>query len=131
MYCTALCSAVLHLYITKPMFQKTSKHAPTFSSVVTPYESLYSRFMMALLKVILHSSKHFKVDLRIRTDSISIDRLKCAHIDHQIAIPTSLKALKPENSTTTKTTTEELNVRKTRSDRHVHFPERYVSIVYR
>ena len=75
-------------------------------------------------KVISRSTKSFKVDLGNRTDTVSIDRLKPAHRDTTLPTAT-LPAATPTEPT------EEPEVQRTRSGRHVHFPARYVAIVYR
>jgi cleavage and polyadenylation specificity factor subunit 1 len=74
-----------------------------------PYDSPF--------KIISRSQKYFKVNL-------SIDRLKCAHLDTDPGLPSSTPA-----THTTSTATEAPLVRRTRSGRHVHFPERYMAIV--
>ena len=79
-------------------------------------------------KVMLRATKFFKVDLGNRTDTVSIDRLKPAHLDTD----TKLFAANPRDEPTSEpTAAPEPQVRQTRCGRHAHFPERYVSIVYR
>jgi hypothetical protein len=65
-------------------------------------------------QVISSSKKSFKIDLGNRTDTTTM-------------LPT---ATPPEDTTTTTTTIEEPEVHRTKSGRHVYFPERYLSIVY-
>ena len=75
-------------------------------------------------KVISRTAKFFKVNLGTRTDTISIDRLKPAHLDPDYpggAVPSS-KAIHVDEPNTTTTTP----VRQTRFGRHVRFPERYM-----
>ena len=43
-------------------------------------------------KIISRSPKYFKVDLGNRTDTVSIDRLKCAHLDTDPGLPSSTPA---------------------------------------
>ena len=78
-------------------------------------------------KVISRTPKHFKVDLGNRTDSISIDRLKCAHLDTELVLPASTTPDAPKSTSTP----EEPEARRTRSGRRVHFPDRYGLVVYR
>ena len=77
-------------------------------------------------KVISRSTKSFKVDLGTRTDTVSIDRLKPAHLDKDTTLPQPTPPEEPAAETTA-----EPQVRRTRSGRHVHFPERYMAIVHR
>ena len=78
-------------------------------------------------KVISRTPKHFKVDLGNRTDCISIDRLKCVHLDTELLQPAFTTPDAPQSTTTP----EEPEARRTRSGRHVHFPDRYGLVVYR
>ena len=79
-------------------------------------------------KVILRATKFFRVDLGNRTDTVTIGRLKPAHLDTDAKLP----AANPRDEPTSEpTTAPDSQIRQTRSCRHVHFPERYVSTVYR
>ena len=51
-------------------------------------------------KVISRAPKYFKVDLGTRTDTVSIDRLKCAHLDTDPALPANTQAENPTTNTT-------------------------------
>ena len=73
-------------------------------------------------KVLSRSQKSFKVDLGNHTDSVSLDRLKPAHLD------TPPAATLPAHSTTSPG--QETPVRHTRSGCRVYFPDRFVSIVH-
>ena len=77
-------------------------------------------------KVISRTPKHFKVDLGNRTDSISIDRLKCAHLNTELVLPVSPTPDAPQSTSTP----EDPEARRTRSGRRVHFPDRYGLVVY-
>ena len=78
-------------------------------------------------KVILRATKFFKVDLGNRTDTVTIDRLKPAHLDTDAKLPAANTRDEP---TSEPTTAPDPQIRRTRSCRHFHFPERYVSTVY-
>ena len=81
-------------------------------------------------KVISRSPKHFKIDLGTRTDTISIDRLKCAHMDTAISPTTSRNQPASTPSSPPSSLVDGPSpVRLTRSGRQVHFPKRYVTIV--
>ena len=80
-------------------------------------------------KVISRSTKSFKVDLGNRTDTVSIDRLKPAHLDTDLDTSTTLQKA-PQAESPPAETTETPQIRQTRSGRLVHFPTRYVAIVY-
>ena len=76
--------------------QQQDSHVPTVPQTCThvfarrdavrkPLQAPYD----GSFKVISRSPKHFKIDLGTRTDTISIDRLKCAHMDTAISPTTS------------------------------------------
>ena len=79
-------------------------------------------------KVISRATKFFKIDLGTRTDTVSLDRLKPAHLDTAAKLSTATPRDEPAPDPTD---SPEPQARRTRSGRHVHFPTRYVSIVYR
>ena len=82
-------------------------------------------------KVLSRTPKHFKLDLGNRTTSISIDRLKCAHLDDTLGIQTPTAQKTTPTAISTPPSNSPPPVRKTRSGRHVHFPQRFYSIVRR
>jgi transposase InsO family protein len=79
--------------------------------------------------VISRSTKHFKIDLGNRTDNISIDRLKPAHLDLEpTVLPSTTQPALPVNQQPV--VPHEPPVRRTRSGRRVHFPDRYVKVSF-
>ena len=76
-------------------------------------------------KVISRSTKSFKVDLGMCTDTVSIDRLKPAHLDKDTMLPQPTPPEEPAAETTA-----EPQVQQTRSGQHVRFPEHYMAIVH-
>ena len=75
-----------------------------------PYDGPYS--------VLKRTDKHFTVDINGRKDTVSVDRLKPAHLDNDIPHPIS-----PTDSTAV------APCRTTRSGRRVHFPRHLASYV--
>ena len=74
--------------------------------------------MTVLYDGISRVANFFKIDLRNLTDTVSIDRLKPAHLDTNAKLP----AVNPRDAPTFKSTASpEPQVRKTRSGLHVHF----------
>ena len=81
-------------------------------------------------KVISRSPKHFGIDLETRTNTISIDRLKCAHMDTAISpITSNNQPASTPYSPPSPLIDGSSPVRQTRSGCPVHFPKRYVTIV--
>ena len=81
--------------------------------------------------VIKRTDKHFTLNINGRNDTVSIDRLKPAHIDHthpppQLQPPSTLLPSTtrppPQPSQTPATPTTPTATTRTRSGRHVHFP---------
>ena len=75
-----------------------------------PYDGPYS--------VLKRTDKHFTVDINGRKDTVSVDRLKPAHLDSDISYPT------PSTESTAVAP-----YRTTRSGRRVHFPRYLASYV--
>lgn len=75
-------------------------------------------------KVLKRDSKYFTLELNGRTDKVSLDRLKPAHMD---SLPQPQPATPPPAPSHTSTDTTP--ARTTRSGRRVHFPDRLISIV--
>ena len=76
------------------------------SPLTPPYEGPY--------KVLTHGEKSFVLDYGNRHDSVSIDRLKPAHLDPEIAVEAAKRAPQPPSCRT-----------HTRAGRQVRRPERY------
>ena len=80
-----------------------------------PYDGPY--------RVISRTEKHFVIDINGRIDTVSIDRLKVAHLDNTLTItpqtPTPTAIPIPNNPSPT-----EPVIRKTRSGRQVHWPQK-------
>ncbi len=93
-----------------------------------PYDGPY--------RVLRRSSKFYTLDLIGRTDTVSVDLLKPAHLDSPIT-----NTLTPAPATTSSTVTPSPQptpppqaitqplIRTTRSGRHVHWPKRLVDFV--
>ena len=90
-------------------------------------------------KVLSRSAKHFVLQLNNRKDTVSIDRLKCAHLDvdnDPHSVPPTPKQSVPEIDPTSRVhngqntnSSDILPMRTTRSGRSVHWPKRYVTVV--
>eukprot|EP00794_Sanderia_malayensis_P013557 gene13557-biopygen10822 len=84
-------------------------------------------------KVISRQDKHFTLDVKDKPQTISLDRLKPAHLEPDILLaPPQTSVTRPQSSpasdiSTTPQDTQPLasQPRTTRSGRHVHFPSRY------
>ena len=77
--------------------------------------------------IIKQADKHYTIKLNDRTDTVSIDRLKPAHLDSTVSEVPNSKT--PTTSPTpSQPTSSSTNTRTTRSGRRVHFPA-YLSYV--
>ena len=77
-------------------------------------------------RVISRTDKHFTVQLNGRTDTVSVDRLKPAHLDTDTSNTNANTCTDSSTSTVNApptTTPTSVSTRTTRSGRHVHFPE--------
>ena len=97
------------------------RHGGVRKPLQSPYDGPF--------EVLSCTDKHFTVKLNGRTDTISIDRLKPAHIDTEQS-PNTSTATTSHPTTPTSISNPTSSSRTTRSGRHVHFPNyhtRYVS----
>eukprot|EP00794_Sanderia_malayensis_P014554 gene14554-biopygen11658 len=104
------------------------RHDAVRKPLQAPYDGPY--------KVLHRTDKHFSLDIKGKPNTVSIDRLKVAHLDTAYLPLTSPPPLLSENAPLTTASTEpqpppqQLPAqpslqRTTRSGRHVHFPVRY------
>eukprot|EP00794_Sanderia_malayensis_P020726 gene20726-biopygen17108 len=105
-----------------------ARHDAVRKPLQAPYDGPY--------KVLHRTNKHFLLDIKGKPNTVSIDRLKVAHLDTAYLPLTSPPPLLSENAPLTTASTEpqpppqQLPAqpplqRTTRSGRHVHFPVRY------
>jgi cleavage and polyadenylation specificity factor subunit 1 len=134
-YVDRLKRAIHDLHPPQSRFQHRNTHVPkdlpTCTHVFIRRDAVRSPLQPPYdgpFKVISRATKFFKVDLGNRTDTVSIDRLKPAHLDTDPPLPAANSCDEP---TSAPPAAPAPPVRQTRSGRHVHFPERYISIVYR
>ena len=96
------------------------RHDAVRKSLQPPYHRPYP--------IIKRADKHYTIKLNDRTDTVSIDRLKPAHLDSTVSeVPnfqTPTTSFIPSQSTSSSPT----NTHTTRSGRKVHFPA-YLSYV--
>ena len=92
------------------------RHDATRKTLQAPYDGPY--------KVLQRADKYFTLDVKGKQETVSLDRLKPAHLDIPIehCQDTSSYYANPPNQTVSDT-----NVRVTRSGRHVHWPKRFLS----
>ena len=76
--------------------------------------------------VISRTDKHFTVSIHGRNDTVSIDRLKPAHLDSSSSTPihshTTISSLAPSHHANIPPTTTPTSTRTARSGRRMHFP---------
>ena len=119
---------------------KTSSHVPSALStsshvfvrhdaVRTPLQSPYD----GPYKILKRTPKFFTLDINGKHKTISLDRLKAAHIDSDgspdslLPTPSSVltENIRPAaTASTSSSAPSDVNVRTTRSGRHVHWPAR-------
>ena len=91
----------------------------------TPYNGPY--------KVIRRSPKYYILEVRGKRESVTIDRLKIAHVESDI-LPTSSAQYASQNHTSTSSDTSDKStsspVKTTRSGRKVRFPARFEEFFY-
>ena len=125
-----------HTYVSDALSSASHvfvRHDAVKTPLQQPYDGPY--------KVIKRASKHFTLDIKGRHDTVSIDRLKPAHLDLQVdnATPTTPPITPPPTPTapplptpssyrTSTTSTEPVNY-STRSGRHVHWPKHFIDFV--
>ena len=121
-YVSNICSRhVLALHVLHKgtvMSIKNCQHAPMSSYGMMPYDGPYL--------VVKRTDKFFTIDINGRTDTVSLDRLKPAHLDtnHDMHItPSSNPPIEPQKTTSAQP------ARVTRSGRHVHWPKHLSSNV--
>ena len=88
-------------------------------------------------KVLKRNDRFFTLDIGGKREQICVDRLKVAHVEGKVSqdeslsdttvtsLPTPRKKVAVQTQHTSTTTPL---VRKTRSGRHVHFPQRYIAV---
>ena len=91
------------------------RHDAVRKPLQTPYDGPY--------EVLERSRKHFVIDIKGKRDTISLDRLKSAHLDNNIDLETNITpSVAPPVTTESQST---MPTRVTRSGRHVQYPVRF------
>ena len=90
------------------------RHDAVRKPLQPPYDGPY--------RVLDRSDRFYTLDLNGRTDSVSVDRLKPAHIDFPIAVETSSSTSPTTTPPSQPTPSEPPATRITRSGRHVRWP---------
>ena len=99
-------STCTHVFIRKDAIRK---------SLQPPYDGPF--------EVLKRATKYFTILVNSQHQTISLDRLKPAHLDSTPSVPTRDSA---PSTTPPPTPPEPETIRTTRSGRHVHFPDRFV-----
>ena len=105
------------VYISKALATCTHvfvRHDAIRKPLQSPYDGPY--------KVLQRKEKYFVVDAKGKQDTISLDRLKPAHLDNSVSIPPVITEPSP---TAHDNTTPQTTARVTRSGRKVRFPVRF------
>ena len=97
------------------------RHNAIRKSLQPPYDGPF--------KVIKRAAKFYTILVNGHQQTISLDRLKLAHIDDSPSSTSSVPAL-PAVTPTPKSTQPSQPPRQTRSGRHVHFPARYITATH-
>ena len=97
------------------------RHNAIRKSLQPPYDGPF--------KVIKRADKFYTILVNGHQQTISLDRLKPAHIDDSPSSSSSVPAL-PAATPTPKSTLPSQPARQTRSGRHVHFPARYITATH-
>eukprot|EP00794_Sanderia_malayensis_P015573 gene15573-biopygen13284 len=139
-YVDRLRAAMRQLQATQPRSQTRPHHLPEalqecthvfvhHDAVRKPLQAPYD----GPFQVISRQDKHFTLNVKGKPQTISLDRLKPAHLEPDLLLaPPQTSVTPPQSSqasdlSTAQPDTEQLAVqpRTTRSGRHVHFPSRY------
>ena len=105
---------------TSSSFAEFSHVFVRHDAVKKPLQQLYD----GPYKVLKRNAKFFTLDRNGRSDTVSIDRLKPAHLDHlpkSATLPSSDQLIQPATTQPAHTTT--------RSGRRVHWPKRLANFV--
>ena len=94
-----------HVFVRRDAIRRSLQH---------PYDGPF--------KVLKRSDKYYTVSVKGQQQTISLDRLKPAHLDVLLPASDQLQSTSP---TSPETTSSESPLRTTRSGWHVHFPDRF------
>ena len=102
------------------------RHDAVRKPLQPPYDGPYA--------VLKRNNKHFKININGRTDTVSLDRLKPAYVDIDVAsTPTSYTSPVTQSPTAPSPAAQPIapaeKPRVTRSGRHVHWPKHFASYV--
>ena len=93
------------------------RHDAVRKPLQPPYDGPY--------KVLERSKKYFVIDIKGKKDTISLDRLKPAHLDNNSGLETNITPSVAPPVTTASQPTMPTPTRVTRSGRHVQYPVRF------
>lgn len=109
-------------HVSEALLSCTHGHDAVRKPLQPPYDGPY--------KVLKRMDKHFMIDINGRKDTVSLDRLKPAHLENSDSNPPQASPSTPTQSLAQpKQPTQQETHRVTRSGRHVHWPKHLSSYV--